>query len=245
MAGSVGRESRTPIFNGENYELWRIRMKTILISYGIWELVEEGVPIPNPKGKKKETETSNKSLLSELLKQDAKRWISSKELFQMSSSPEFQMRCKALDLIQGAVSDELIPRISNEVTAKGAWDLLQQEYRGDERVRSVKLQGLRRDFEYTRMREDESLYTKDLDTIEVQEVVATLKVFEQRLERHSENIVEKAFASMSMKGANSSSSAGSGQSKKNWKNKGKKWEDKPNSGGKNENWRGDQSNKSY
>ncbi|CAL2273059.1 unnamed protein product [Prunus armeniaca] len=102
MASSVGRESRNPIFNGENYELWRIRMTSILRSYGIWKLVEEGVPTPDPKAKMKETETSDKSALSELRKQDA----------------------KALDLIQGAVSDELFPRISNEVTAKGAWDLL-------------------------------------------------------------------------------------------------------------------------
>ncbi|CAL8115931.1 unnamed protein product [Prunus armeniaca] len=52
---------------------------------------------------------------------------------------------------------------------------------------------------------------------------------------------------MSVKGASSSSSSGSGQSKKNWKTKRKKWEDKPNLGGKknwkNENWRNDQSNK--
>ena len=110
-------------------------MKTILRSYGLWELGEEGVPISDSKGKMKETETSDKSALTELLKQDA----------------------KALDLIQGAVSDELFPIISNEVTAKGAWDLLQQEYKGDECVQSVKLQGLRRDFEYTRWHEDESL----------------------------------------------------------------------------------------
>lgn len=170
----------------------------------------------------KETKTSDKSALSELLKQDA----------------------KALDLIQGAISDELFPRISYEVTTKGAWDLLQQEYRGDDCVRSVKVQGLRRVFEYTRMREDESLstyltrlfelineiksmgaqiknfegelsknrivqkllmsltktydpvctvieQTKDLDAIEVREVVATQNAIEQRLERHFKNTVER------------------------------------------------------
>ncbi|CAL8993818.1 unnamed protein product, partial [Prunus brigantina] len=38
-----------------------------------------------------------------------------------------------------------------------AWDILQQEFRGDKKVRSVKLQALRREFEYTRMHDDESL----------------------------------------------------------------------------------------
>ena len=64
---------------------------------------------------------------------------------------------KALALIQGAVSNAIFPRISHEDTSKGAWDILMQEFHGDKQVRSVKLQGLRREFEYIRMRDDESL----------------------------------------------------------------------------------------
>ena len=55
------------------------------------------------------------------------------------------------------MTDQIFPRISNEETFKGAWDILQQEFKGDKQVRNVKLQGLRREFEYTRMRDDESL----------------------------------------------------------------------------------------
>ena len=47
--------------------------------------------------------------------------------------------------------------IANEETAKGAWEILQQEYKGYTKVRKVKLQSLRRDFEYTRIRENEIL----------------------------------------------------------------------------------------
>ena len=64
---------------------------------------------------------------------------------------------RALGIIQEAVSDLIFPRIANEDTAKVVWDALQQEYRGDVKVRKVKLQSLRRDFEYTHMREDEPL----------------------------------------------------------------------------------------
>ncbi|CAN6686650.1 unnamed protein product [Malus baccata var. baccata] len=39
--------------------------------------------------------------------------------------------------------------------------------------------------------------TKDLDSIEVQEVIGTLKSYEQRLNLHSENLAEKAFDSQS------------------------------------------------
>nr|XP_017187781.2 uncharacterized protein LOC108173372 [Malus domestica] len=153
---------------------------------------------------------------------------------------------RALGLIQCAVSDQIFPRIVNEETSKGAWDILKQEFRGDKQVRSVKLQGLRREFEYTRMKDSESLsvyltrlfdimnqmksygedlsrervvqkllislprsydpicsvieHSKDLETLEIQEVVASLKSFELRLDRHAENSTERAFASLNVGG---------------------------------------------
>ncbi|KAI5312593.1 hypothetical protein L3X38_041766 [Prunus dulcis] len=64
---------------------------------------------------------------------------------------------KALSLIQGVLTDELFPRIRNEKTAKGAWDTLRREYKGDKKVRAVKLQAVRADFEYMRMTYGESL----------------------------------------------------------------------------------------
>ncbi|BBG99019.1 BURP domain-containing protein, partial [Prunus dulcis] len=236
MAGSGGGELRAPIFNGENYEFWSIRVKTIFKSHGIWELVEKGIGSSDLKGadesdaKQKEKEESSgagKMALAEILMKDA----------------------KALGLLQGA-------------------------------VRSVQLQSLRREFEYTRMREDESLsayltklfdlinqmrgngeelsrerivqkmlisllpvydpicsvieHSRDLDVIEVQEVVASLKSFAQRLERHHENKTEKAFASLSVD-SKSAKATGNQNNKqqKNWKDKGKKWDNKPADGTKN------------
>ncbi|XP_070668404.1 uncharacterized protein [Malus domestica] len=70
--------------------------------------------------------------------------------------------------------------------------------------------------------------TKDLDSIEVQEVIATLKGYEQRLNMHSENLAEKAFASLSVTEGDSSYKAHGNNSnqKKFWKGKGKKWDNK-------------------
>ncbi|KAI5348631.1 hypothetical protein L3X38_001518 [Prunus dulcis] len=259
MAGSGGSDLRAPIFNGENYEFWKIRMRTIFKSHEIWNLVEKGLQVPDSKA---DEEGSSDSEMVSLLMKDA----------------------KALGIIQGAVSDDIFPRISNEETSKGAWDILHQEFHGDKQVRSIMLQGLRRDFEYTRMRDDEILsgyitrllelvnqmkgygedltkgrivqkllisltkefdpvcyvieQTRDIETIEVQEVIAALRGFAQRLDRHAESTTEKAFSSMSInsKGSQSSSSSGSNKSKKNWKSKDKKWDSKPqnsaNQGGK-------------
>lgn len=64
---------------------------------------------------------------------------------------------KALGIIQNSVSDQIFPRIALEETSKGTWDKLQHEFRGDMKVRKVKLQTLRRDFEYVRMKESERL----------------------------------------------------------------------------------------
>ncbi|XP_017187709.1 uncharacterized protein [Malus domestica] len=141
----------------------------------------------------------------------------------------------ALGIIQGAVSDTIFPRIANEEIANGAWEVLQQEHIGDTKVRKVKLQSLRRDFEYIRMRENELLKdyftrlfdvvnkmkthgeelpnekvvqkllisltkpydsiasvikeTKDIETLSVQDVMAFLRAFDQRLERHESNSI--------------------------------------------------------
>ncbi|XP_016647150.1 PREDICTED: uncharacterized protein LOC107880366 [Prunus mume] len=64
---------------------------------------------------------------------------------------------KVLSLIQGALTDELFPRIRNEKIAKSAWEILRREFRGDKKVRAVKLQAIRADFEYLRMNDVESL----------------------------------------------------------------------------------------
>ncbi|CAL9006850.1 unnamed protein product [Prunus brigantina] len=247
MAGSSTSELRTPIFNGENYEFWSIRMKTILKSHGLWDLVEKGFSISDSKKKESENisdeEVTEKSAMAGILMKDA----------------------RALGLIQSAVSDQLFPRIVNEETSKGTWDILKLEFRGDKQVRNVKLQGLRREFEYTCMKDSESLsvylvrlfdiinhmnsygeelsrerivqkllfslpksydsicsvieHSKDLETLEVQEVVASLKSFELKLDRHTENSTEKAFSSLNVGRKNPENGIASADqiSQKNWK----------------------------
>ncbi|CAL9001899.1 unnamed protein product, partial [Prunus brigantina] len=220
-------------------------MKTILKYHGLWDLVEHGFDYSYPKKENEieETKVAKKSTMAELLMKDA----------------------RALGLIQSAVSYQLFPRIVNEETSKGAWDILKLEFIGDKQVRNVKLQGLRREFEYTHMKDSESLsiylarlfdilnqmksygeelsrervvqkllfslpksydsicsvikHSKDLETLEIQEVVASLKSFELRLDRHTENSTERAFTSLNIEGKNSKSGVSYGDQKpqKNWK----------------------------
>ncbi|VVA26263.1 PREDICTED: Retrovirus-related Pol poly from transposon TNT, partial [Prunus dulcis] len=75
----------------------------------------------------------------------------------------------------------------------------------------------------------------DLDEIEVQEVVASLKSFELRLDRHSGDKTEKAFASLSVnpKSEKYSGSQSGSKDQKNWRTKGKKWDNKSTNGARN------------
>ena len=87
-------------------------MKTILKSHGLWDLVENGLDDSGMKKEKEEAAGTEKSMVAQILMKDA----------------------RALGLIQSAVSDQLFPRIVNEETSKGAWDILKLEFRGDKQV---------------------------------------------------------------------------------------------------------------
>ena len=35
-----------PIFNGENFDFWRVKMETYFSSQDLWDIVEEGFTVP-------------------------------------------------------------------------------------------------------------------------------------------------------------------------------------------------------
>ncbi|CAL8130671.1 unnamed protein product [Prunus armeniaca] len=91
MAGYGSSEVRTPIFSGENYEFWKIKMVTIFKSYGLWNLVEKGIPISDSKKKKKASE--------EISKEDDDE----------KAATILMKGAKALGINQNAVSDKIFP----------------------------------------------------------------------------------------------------------------------------------------
>ncbi|CAL8990975.1 unnamed protein product, partial [Prunus brigantina] len=72
-----------------------------------------------------------------------------------------------------------------------AWNLLHGEYHGGDHVRSIKLQNLRREFEYTRMHENESLsaYLTRLN-----ELINQMKTYGESLS--NESLVQKVLISL-------------------------------------------------
>ncbi|CAL2238905.1 unnamed protein product [Prunus armeniaca] len=198
MAGSSTSELRTPIFNGENYEFWSIRMKTILKSHGLWDLVENGLNVSDLKKEKEIEETK-------VTEKEEKEIEGTKATEKSTMAGILMKDACALGLIQSAVSDQLFPRIVNEETSKGAWDILKLEFRGDKQSYGEELSRERivQKLLFSLPKSYDSIcsvieHSKDLETLEVQEVVASLKSFELRLDRHTENSTEKAFTSLNV-----------------------------------------------
>ncbi|KAK2996036.1 hypothetical protein RJ640_002196 [Escallonia rubra] len=130
--GSSNQQVSILPFDGENYDFWFVKMKTIFKSLGLWESVVEGFTEPNTT--EGMTENQKKKL-------DEKR----------------QKDASALSLIQRNVTDPIFPRIMRVESAKEAWETLRNEFQGDDKVRTIKLQSLRKDLENMKMKEDESL----------------------------------------------------------------------------------------
>ncbi|CAL2280264.1 unnamed protein product [Prunus armeniaca] len=102
MSGSGGGELRAPIFNGENFDFWQIKMKTIFCSHELWDLVENGYKTPTKEAE--ELTEAERKLMRENLVKDA----------------------RALGIIQGAISNQIFLRTATQESAKAAWDILKQ-----------------------------------------------------------------------------------------------------------------------
>ncbi|KAK4386398.1 putative disease resistance protein [Sesamum angolense] len=219
------RNLKSPFFSGQNYDYWAIKMKTYFQSQKLWELVEEGVTLPE------DSSTSSSAEKGKLENKKAKD-------------------SEALYYIQTTVADHIFPRISVATSTKEAWSILQKEYQGSAKVRIIKLQTLRRDFENMKMKDSETIdeyyskvrelvnqlkaygedipekrvvekllisvtekydpivttieETKDITTLTVTELVGSLEAYEKRRSRREENSLENAFQSkLNMRSQNS------------------------------------------
>ncbi|GAU46952.1 hypothetical protein TSUD_281870 [Trifolium subterraneum] len=64
---------------------------------------------------------------------------------------------KALFLIHHCVDAKVFEKIADATTSKDAWDILQKSYGGDAKVKKMKLQALKRQFELLEMKRDEAI----------------------------------------------------------------------------------------
>nr|XP_019702336.1 uncharacterized protein LOC109505004 [Elaeis guineensis] len=125
-----------------NYENWSIHMKALLGSQDIWDIVERGYE----EAREAYTLTvQQREVLRDKRKKDK----------------------KALYFIYQAVDESAFEKIAAATTSKEAWEILQNAYKGIEKVKKIHLQTLRE--------------SKDLDTMMVDELMGSLQAHEQRI----------------------------------------------------------------
>ncbi|XP_058745954.1 uncharacterized protein LOC131618815 [Vicia villosa] len=112
-----------------NYDNWSIKMKALLGSQDVWDVVEKGF--------KEQDEASLSQGAKDTLKESRKR------------------DKKALFLIYKSVDEDTFEKISNVTTTKEAWDKLQTCNKGVDQVKKIRIQTLRGDFEHLFMEESE------------------------------------------------------------------------------------------
>eukprot|EP00253_Pinus_taeda_P018693 PITA_18693 len=133
---SVGMfNTQLPQFNGKNYDYWDITMKVVFASQDLWEFVEYGFEEPANEEEFNELTQAEKELLKSNKKKDS----------------------KALVFLYQAVHESVFPRIAAAKTSREAWKTLKTAYQGMERVKTTKLQLLRKDFENLRMKESDNI----------------------------------------------------------------------------------------
>ena len=136
MASTSG-SLQTPIFTGNNYEYWSLTMKALFRGQDVWEIVQHGYAEPTNQTTYKNITQAEKDAMMEQRKKDG----------------------KALFYIHQAMHESIFPRIAAKTNAKQAWDTLETAYQGLDKVKTSKLQILRRDFESLSMKDSENVDT--------------------------------------------------------------------------------------
>lgn len=110
-------------------------MRALFSSQDLWELVEYGFEEPANEEEFKELTQVEKELLKRNKKKDS----------------------KSLIFLYQAVDESVFPRIATTKTSRETWKTLKTTYEGMERVKTTKLQLLRKDFENLHMKESNNI----------------------------------------------------------------------------------------
>ncbi|XP_027927593.1 uncharacterized protein LOC114184484 [Vigna unguiculata] len=142
MASLTNSVSLPKLTKAVNYDNWSLKMKALLGSQENWEVVEDGFDEPaNTTG-----------------------WSNA----QLKVLKDARVKDKAaLYILYQAVDESGFEKIASAKSSKEAWDILEKAYKGDDRVKQVRLQTLRGELKSMKMKETEGVaeYITRVETV--------------------------------------------------------------------------------
>jgi len=130
MNGNSSFNTHLPIHEGGNWERWSVVMKNLFGVQDMLEIVQNGYHELGGNATKVQ-----KTVHKELNKKD----------------------CKSLFFIQQGVDVGNFEKTSKATKSKEAWDIFEKYHEGDEKLKQIKLQSLRRKFEMMQMEEEKKI----------------------------------------------------------------------------------------
>ena len=193
-----------PMFKGENYEFWSIKMSTLFKSHGLWDLIDKGVPNPDPNPQ----ETTKRDARALFFIQQAvhdtifskiaaatsakEAWTTLKTAFQGSSrvmAIKLQGLRRDFETLQMQTGESVqiflsrVTTVVNQIRAFG-------DTMAEKTVVAKVLRSLTPKFDHVVAAIEES---KDLDTYTFDELMGSLQTHEARLSKSEDKGDEKAF----------------------------------------------------
>ena len=150
----------------EKYALWCVQMKALLGSQQAWNIVENGYQEPE-----------NEVVLTQNQRETLNK---NHKLDQL-----------ALAMIHSALDEGMLEKVADASTSHGAWEILKSSLQGVDKVKKVRLQSLRGEFEALKMMESESI--SDYCS-RVKAIVNQLKTYGENIE--NVRVVEKVLHSL-------------------------------------------------
>ena len=124
-----------PNLTRDNYDSWCIRLKAFLGSQECIDIVQYGYDEPESKEAEDALQEAHKQALKVNRKKDN----------------------KAKTIIYQGLDKDTFEIIASAETSKEIWEALQQKYKGADRIKKIRLQSLRGEFELLQMKSSESI----------------------------------------------------------------------------------------